>query len=86
MVVAEGTPEEVAAVPESHTGTFLAPILEGRGAQQPGAPRRQKVVAAKSAPASRTTKRAPAKKTAKTTAATTAKKAPARKAAAKKSS
>jgi excinuclease ABC subunit A len=74
LVVAEGTPEEVAAVPESHTGTFLAPILEGRGAQQPGAPRRQKVVAAKSAPASRTTKKAPAKK------------APARKAAAKKSS
>ena len=61
MVVAEGTPEEVAAVPESHTGTFLAPILAGRGAQQPGAPRRQKVVAAKSAPASRTTKKAPAK-------------------------
>jgi excinuclease ABC subunit A len=91
MVVAEGTPEDVAAVPESHTGTFLAPILEGRGAQQPGAPRRQKVVAAKSAPASRTTKKAPAKKTttAKTaakTAKTAAKKAPARKAAAKKSS
>ena len=58
MVVAEGTPEEVAAVPESHTGTFLAPILEGRGAQQPGAPRRQTVVAAKSAPAPRTTKKA----------------------------
>ena len=87
MVVAEGTPEDVAAVPESHTGTFLAPILEGRGAQQPGAPRRQKVVAAKSAPASRTTKKAPAKKTtAAKTAKTAAKKAPARKAAAKKSS
>jgi excinuclease ABC subunit A len=91
MVVAEGTPEDVAAVPESHTGTYLAPILEGRGAQQPGAPRRQKVVAAKSAPASRTTKKAPAKKTAakKTAASETAKtaatKAPARKAAAKKS-
>jgi excinuclease ABC subunit A len=91
MVVAEGTPEDVAAVPESHTGTYLAPILEGRGAQQPGAPRRQKVVAAKSAPASRTTKKAPAKKTAakKTAASKTAKtaatKAPARKAAAKKS-
>jgi excinuclease ABC subunit A len=26
-VVAVGTPEEVAAVPESHTGQFLAPLL-----------------------------------------------------------
>jgi excinuclease ABC subunit A len=26
-VVAEGTPEQVAKVPESHTGRFLAPIL-----------------------------------------------------------
>ena len=26
-IVAEGTPEQVAKVPESHTGTFLAPIL-----------------------------------------------------------
>ncbi|MCW2803858.1 MAG: uvrA [Propionibacteriaceae bacterium] len=30
MVVAEGTPEEIANVPESHTGTFLRPILQGR--------------------------------------------------------
>ncbi|WP_372593112.1 excinuclease ABC subunit UvrA [Actinotalea sp.] len=28
MVVAEGTPEQVAAVPGSHTGTFLAEVLE----------------------------------------------------------
>ena len=35
FVVAEGTPEDVAAVAESHTGTFLAPLLEGRGAKQP---------------------------------------------------
>jgi excinuclease ABC subunit A len=27
-VVAQGTPEAVAAVPESHTGTYLAEILE----------------------------------------------------------
>jgi len=26
-VVAEGTPEQIAAVPESHTGRFLAPLL-----------------------------------------------------------
>ncbi|GAB3163055.1 excinuclease ABC subunit UvrA [Myceligenerans halotolerans] len=29
MVVAEGTPEAVSQVPESHTGTFLAEILDG---------------------------------------------------------
>ncbi len=30
LVVAEGTPEEVAAVPTSHTGKFLRDILAGR--------------------------------------------------------
>jgi len=30
-VVAEGTPEQVAERPKSHTGRFLAPILDGRG-------------------------------------------------------
>jgi len=29
-IVASGTPEEVAAVPESHTGRFLAPLLPAR--------------------------------------------------------
>jgi excinuclease ABC subunit A len=28
VIVAAGTPEDVAAVPESHTGRFLAAILE----------------------------------------------------------
>ena len=37
-VVAEGTPEEVAAHPDSYTGHFLAPLLEGKEAKQP--PRR----------------------------------------------
>jgi excinuclease ABC subunit A len=27
-IVAEGTPEQVAKVPESHTGRFLAPMLD----------------------------------------------------------
>ena len=27
-IVATGTPEEVAQVPESHTGRFLAPLLD----------------------------------------------------------
>ena len=30
MVVAEGTPEDIAASPASHTGRFLAPLLEAR--------------------------------------------------------
>ena len=35
LVVAEGTPEAVAAHPDSYTGQFLAPLLDGRGAKQP---------------------------------------------------
>ncbi|GAB3023481.1 UvrABC system protein A [Nocardioides flavus (ex Wang et al. 2016)] len=81
-VVAEGTPEEVAAVAESHTGSFLAPILEGRGAQQPGAPRRPKAVAAAASAKRTATKKTAAKKTA--AKKTPAKKAPARRTAAKK--
>jgi len=38
MVVAAGTPEEVAAVPGSHTGRFLAPLLGPRAAE----PKRRK--------------------------------------------
>jgi excinuclease ABC subunit A len=36
-IVAAGTPEAIAAAPESHTGRFLAPLLEAAGA-----PRRAK--------------------------------------------
>ncbi len=32
LVIAEGTPEQVAAVPDSFTGQVLAPVLEGRAA------------------------------------------------------
>ncbi|MFJ7274037.1 excinuclease ABC subunit UvrA [Kitasatospora sp. NPDC098663] len=35
MVVAEGTPEQIAAVPESHTGKFLRDILPGEFADAP---------------------------------------------------
>jgi len=31
-IVAIGTPEQIAAHPTSHTGRFLKPVLEGRGA------------------------------------------------------
>jgi excinuclease ABC subunit A len=37
LVVAEGTPEDVVANPDSHTGRFLAPLLDGRA--RPGARR-----------------------------------------------
>ncbi|MFD7447885.1 excinuclease ABC subunit UvrA [Kitasatospora sp. NPDC059827] len=69
-VVAEGTPEQIAAFPESHTGKFLRDILPGDFADAPVA------APARKAPA----KKAPAKKAAAATAA----KAPAAKAAVKK--
>ncbi|TQK70958.1 MULTISPECIES: excinuclease ABC subunit UvrA [unclassified Nocardioides] len=72
-VVAEGTPEDIAATAGSHTGAFLRPLLEGRSARQPTGLKRAPAAAVK-APA----KKAAAKKTA-------AKKAPAKKAPAKKS-
>ncbi len=54
MVVAEGTPEQVAAAPGSHTGRFLADVLSGRhAAKAPGAARprtpRQKAARASAA-------------------------------------
>ncbi|PVY33628.1 excinuclease ABC subunit UvrA [Williamsia muralis] len=40
-VVAEGTPEDVAAVPESHTGKFLAEMLKPQTASVPAKPKRK---------------------------------------------
>ncbi|MGB0100700.1 MAG: excinuclease ABC subunit UvrA [Nocardioides sp.] len=80
MVVAEGTPEEVAAHPDSYTGQFLAPLLEGRGASQPTAPRPAEPPATKAA-ARKPAKKPAAKKPAAKKAAT---KPAARKATAKK--
>jgi excinuclease ABC subunit A len=40
MVVAAGTPEEVAAEPASHTGAFLVELLPGGGSSNGRAPRR----------------------------------------------
>jgi excinuclease ABC subunit A len=50
LVIAEGTPEEVAATDGSHTGAFLRDILAGRSAAKPkpakkAAPRRKTVAA-----------------------------------------
>ncbi len=39
LVIAAGTPEEVAAEPASHTGQFLAPLLAAAGASSNGKPR-----------------------------------------------
>ncbi|MFQ3622375.1 MAG: excinuclease ABC subunit UvrA [Acetobacteraceae bacterium] len=41
-VVAEGTPEEVASNPASHTGRFLAPVLARDGAALAPSPRRRR--------------------------------------------
>ncbi|PZO65969.1 MAG: excinuclease ABC subunit A [Paracoccus denitrificans] len=35
QVVGTGTPEAIAAIPESHTGKYLAPMLRGRDVAQP---------------------------------------------------
>jgi len=57
LVVAEGTPEQVADNPDSFTGAFLKPMLNGREAKQPA----RKKPAAK-APAKPPARKAPARK------------------------
>ncbi len=80
-VVAEGTPEDIAATPSSYTGQFLRPLLDGRAALQPSAPKRAAAAPAKKAPA----KKAPAKRAMATKAAPAKKAALAKKTAARKS-
>ena len=91
-VIAEGTPEQVAQVEESHTGRYLKPVLERAGRvpgvadplPAPALPGKLKpsVVPKKAAKKTTAAKTAAAKKTAATKAATT-KKATAKKAATK---
>lgn len=80
LVIAEGTPEQVAAMEHSHTGRFLAPILARTARtvdRQPASPRKK----AAPATAARTTRAsAPAAKTAAATKAA----APEKKATAKR--
>jgi excinuclease ABC subunit A len=45
-VVAEGTPEDVAAVPESYTGKFLAEVVAGRAPATPARPARRRKASA----------------------------------------
>ncbi len=63
-VVAEGTPEQVAATAESFTGQFLAPLLEGTDVRVARAPRKKAATAATSAPAKKTVKKSAAAKSA----------------------
>lgn len=88
-IVAQGTPEEVVAVPESHTGRFLAPLIEGREATRSRAKRpptdelpvrsrtataaRKKAAAREAAAATKAPAKAPASSTATKTAKKTAK-------------
>ena len=70
-VLAEGTPEDVAAMAQSYTGQYLAPLLEGREARQPK--RRASAASAPSAArrsaAGKTVTKKPARAAAKTTRA-----------------
>ena len=87
MVVAEGTPEDVAKVEASHTGRFLKPVLEGRhvsvGEQVVIPAAAARALQTRATTSSVAAKSTPAKKTAAKKAAT--KKATAKKAATKKS-
>jgi excinuclease ABC subunit A len=75
LVVAEGTPETVAADPASFTGHFLRPLLDGREARQPV----RKKAAPRPAETKSTAKRSTAKKS--TAKRSTAKRSSARKSA-----
>jgi excinuclease ABC subunit A len=89
LVVAEGTPEDVAAHPESYTGEFLRPLLKGREATA-SAPRRTKTAAMGKTRAAGTKKATASAQTSGGSAgsasarSSTAKKAPAKKGTAKK--
>ncbi|HSE07428.1 MAG TPA: excinuclease ABC subunit UvrA [Nocardioidaceae bacterium] len=73
MVVAEGTPEDVAANPDSFTGDFLKPLLDGREAEVAKSRKTgratKKTVASASARSRKTTNKATAKTTKRGTAA-----------------
>ncbi|MES2858181.1 MAG: hypothetical protein V4704_03265, partial [Pseudomonadota bacterium] len=44
-IVAQGTPEELVLEPRSHTGRFLAPLLDKNGARSTATPKRRKAAA-----------------------------------------
>jgi excinuclease ABC subunit A len=57
LVISEGTPEQVAADPDSFTGAFLKPLLDGREAKQPARRRSATKTSASKAPAKKVTTR-----------------------------
>jgi excinuclease ABC subunit A len=67
LVIAEGTPEDVADDPDSHTGAFLKPLLEGRS--RTTRPAGKKTATRKTAAKKTATKTAAEKTAAKRTAA-----------------
>ncbi|GAB7180475.1 excinuclease ABC subunit UvrA [Kitasatospora sp. Ki12] len=81
-VVAEGTPEEIAAVPESHTGKFLRDILPSDFADAPAAAPAKKAAATKAVATKAAATKAAATKAVATKAVAT--KAVAKKAAPRK--
>ena len=62
QIIAEGTPEDVAAMPQSHTGRFLAPLLGIGGTGKPRSPRSTAQAATASAANDAPAKKAPASK------------------------
>jgi len=78
MVVAQGTPEDVAAVPESYTGKFLAEVLDGRGAPAQLTRAPAKKAPARKAPAKKAAAQKPAAQKAAAQKTTAKKAAPAR--------
>jgi excinuclease ABC subunit A len=81
LVVAEGTPEQVAATEESFTGQFLAPLLEGTSVPVAKTPRKQAVA---KAPSGKPTTTKAVKKAAAATRVTPSKKTVAKKTTAKR--
>ncbi len=73
LVIAEGTPEDVVAVPASYTGQFLAPVLEGRAVHVDKKGKRGRRKAARAKPSA--TKAAAATAATKTTTTKAATKA-----------
>jgi len=60
-ILATGTPEEIAALPHSHTGHFLAPLLDTpKKAKAPAEPVKKKPAAKTAAPATRAKKKSAA--------------------------
>jgi excinuclease ABC subunit A len=51
MVVAAGTPEEVAGTPGSHTGEFLADLVTPKASKAPNGVKRPRTPRAKKVPA-----------------------------------